>query len=91
MRAVVMSRVYADPSARGKLKALAGLDVALAAAVPDRWVPAGLSHEQQTAWVDEARVRTVPMPIRGKAATRTMRRQMTLRRSSRRKKQCGFR
>jgi glycosyltransferase involved in cell wall biosynthesis len=68
MRAVVMSRVYADPAARGKLKALAGLDVPLAAAVPDRWVPAGLSHEQQTTWVDEARVRTVPIPIRGKAA-----------------------
>ena len=63
-----MSRVYADPAARGKLKALAGLDVPLAAAVPDRWVPAGLSHEQQTAWVDEARVRTVPIPIRGAAA-----------------------
>jgi glycosyltransferase involved in cell wall biosynthesis len=63
-----MSRVYADPAARGKLKALAGLDLAVAAAVPDRWVPAGLSHEQQTAWVDDARVRTVPIPIRGNAA-----------------------
>ena len=63
-----MSRVYADPAARGKLKALAGLDLAVAAAVPDRWVPAGLSHEQQTAWVDDARVRTVPIPIRGSAA-----------------------
>jgi glycosyltransferase involved in cell wall biosynthesis len=63
-----MSRVYADPTARGKLKALAGLDIALAAAVPDRWVPAGLSHEQKTEWVDEARVRTVPVPIRGSAA-----------------------
>jgi glycosyltransferase involved in cell wall biosynthesis len=62
-----MSRVYADPEARGKLKAIAGLDVPLAAAVPDRWVPAGLPHEQQTAWVDEARVRTVPIPIRGGA------------------------
>jgi glycosyltransferase involved in cell wall biosynthesis len=62
-----MSRVYADPEARGKLKAIAGLDVPLAAAVPDRWVPAGLPHEQQTAWVDEARVRTVPIPIRGSA------------------------
>jgi glycosyltransferase involved in cell wall biosynthesis len=73
MRAVVMSRVYADPAARGKLKALAGLDIALAAAVPDRWVPAGLSHEQQTEWVDEARVRTVPVPIRGSAADRNPR------------------
>ena len=42
MRAIVVSRVYADPTARGKLKALAGLGVAVAAAVPDRWIPAGL-------------------------------------------------
>ena len=63
-----MSRVYADPAARGKLKALAGLDLAMAAAVPDRWVPVRLSHEQQTSFADEARVRTVPIPIHGSAA-----------------------
>ena len=42
VRALVISRVYADPAARGKLRALAGLGATVAAAVPDRWVPAGL-------------------------------------------------
>ncbi len=65
VRAIVVSRVYADPAARGKLKALAGLGVAVAAAVPDRWIPAGFSHEQKTSWGDDGGVRTVPIPIRG--------------------------
>ena len=67
MRALVISRVYADPAARGKLRALAGLGVSVAAAVPDRWVPAGLTQQQQTSWGDEGGVRTVPVPIRGSA------------------------
>ena len=68
VRAIVVSRVYADPSARGKLRALAGLGVAIAAAVPDRWIPAGFSHEQQTSWGDDGGVRTVPIPIRGSSS-----------------------
>ena len=67
MRALVISRVYADPAARGKLRALAGLGVTVAAAVPDRWVPAGLERQQQTSWGDDGGVRTVPIPIRGSA------------------------
>ena len=67
MRALIVSRVYADPSARGKLRALAGLGATIAAAVPDRWVPAGLVQQQQTSWGDEGGVRTVPVPIRGSA------------------------
>jgi glycosyltransferase involved in cell wall biosynthesis len=67
VRALVISRVYADPAARGKLRALAGLGVTVAAAVPDRWVPAGLTLHQQTAWGDDGGVRTVPIPIRGSA------------------------
>jgi glycosyltransferase involved in cell wall biosynthesis len=62
---VVVSRVYADPSTRGKLKALAGLGVSLAAAVPDRWSPLGLGAEQKTVWGDEGGVRTVPIAVRG--------------------------
>lgn len=65
VRALVISRVYADPSARGKLRALAGLGATVAAAVPDRWVPAGLVEQQQTSWGDDGGVRTVPVPIRG--------------------------
>jgi glycosyltransferase involved in cell wall biosynthesis len=68
VRALVISRVYADPAARGKLRALASLGVTMSAAVPDRWVPAGLVQQQQTAWGDDAGVRTVPVPMRGSTA-----------------------
>ena len=61
----MVSRVYADPAMRGKLKALAGLGVSVTAAVPDRWSPLGLGAEQQTVWGDEGGVRTVPIPVRG--------------------------
>ncbi|MGN6393589.1 MAG: glycosyltransferase family 4 protein [Gemmatimonadales bacterium] len=67
MRALVISRVYADPATRGKLRALAALGVTVSAAVPDRWVPAGLAQQQQTTWGDDGGVRTVPVPIRGRA------------------------
>jgi glycosyltransferase involved in cell wall biosynthesis len=67
VRALVISRVYADPMARGKLRALASLGVTVSAAVPDRWVPAGLVQQQQTAWGDDGGVRTVPVPLRGSA------------------------
>ncbi|HUR95873.1 MAG TPA: glycosyltransferase family 4 protein [Gemmatimonadales bacterium] len=67
MRALVISRIYADPANRGKLRALAGLGVTVAAAVPDRWVPTGLVQPQQTTWGDDGGVRTVPIPIRGSA------------------------
>jgi glycosyltransferase involved in cell wall biosynthesis len=68
VRALVISRVYADPAARGKLRALASLGCTVSAAVPDRWVPAGLVQQQQTAWGDDGGVRTVPVPMRGSAA-----------------------
>jgi glycosyltransferase involved in cell wall biosynthesis len=68
VRAVVVSRVYADPATRGKLKALAGLGVAVAAAVPDRWSPLGLGAEQQTVWGDDGGVRTVPIAVKGSTA-----------------------
>jgi glycosyltransferase involved in cell wall biosynthesis len=67
VRALVISRVYADPAVRGKLRALASLGATVSAAVPDRWVPAGLVQQQQTAWGDDGGVRTVPVPLRGSA------------------------
>jgi glycosyltransferase involved in cell wall biosynthesis len=67
MRAVVMSRAYADPNTRAKLKALAGLGVTVAALVPDRWMPFGLRREQTTSWGDDGGVRTIPIRIRGSA------------------------
>jgi glycosyltransferase involved in cell wall biosynthesis len=68
VRAVIVSRVYANPATRGKLKALAGLGVSIAAAVPDRWSPPGLGVEQQTTYGDDAGVRTVPIHVRGSTA-----------------------
>jgi glycosyltransferase involved in cell wall biosynthesis len=67
----VISRVYADPATRGKLKALAGLGVSVAAAVPDRWSPLGLGTEQLTVWGDDGGVRTVPITVRGSTAPGT--------------------
>ena len=64
----MVSRVYADPASRGKLKALAGLGAAVAAAVPDRWSPLGLGAEQQTVWGDDGGVHTVPIPLKGSTA-----------------------
>lgn len=64
----MVSRVYADPGTRGKLKALAGLGVSLTAAVPDRWSPLGLGAEQKTVWGEEGGVRVVPVPLSGRTA-----------------------
>jgi hypothetical protein len=61
VRAIVVSRVYADPSTR-QLSA-AGLSVTVAAAVPDRWSPLGLGAEQQTSYGDEC----APSPSRSVA------------------------
>jgi glycosyltransferase involved in cell wall biosynthesis len=65
VRALLISRVYADPASRGKLKALAGRGLAVVAAVPDRWRPPGLQLAQQTSWGDDGGVQTVPIPVRG--------------------------
>jgi glycosyltransferase involved in cell wall biosynthesis len=65
VRALLLSQVYADPTARGKLKALAGRGVSVAAAVPERWTPPGLRTAQKTVWGDDGGVRTVPVPLRG--------------------------
>jgi glycosyltransferase involved in cell wall biosynthesis len=69
VRAIILSRAYADPAHRGKLKALAGLGMVVAAATPDRWIPSGLQREQQTSFGDEGGVRIVPVPIRGSAGS----------------------
>jgi glycosyltransferase involved in cell wall biosynthesis len=68
VRAVIVSRVYADPATRGKLKALAGLGISVAAAVPERWAPAGVRGERQTSFGEDSGVRTVPVAVRGPTA-----------------------
>lgn len=56
MRAIVLSHTYLDPANRGKLRALAGQGVSLAAAVPG-----GTTGE-------DAGVRVIPIPATGSAS-----------------------
>lgn len=56
MRALILSHLYADPSTRGKLRALAGLGVDLMAALPGGTL--GL----------DAGIRLSPVPVKGDAA-----------------------
>ncbi len=68
MRAVVLSRVYADPANRSKLRALAGLGCSIAAVVPATWgrSPDGLVRE--AAFGDDGGVRIIPIAVTGDAA-----------------------
>ncbi|MFL5403231.1 MAG: glycosyltransferase [Gemmatimonadales bacterium] len=67
MRAVIVSHLYADPANRAKLRSLAGLGVTLAVATPDRWASSdGLLHRTERG--DDAGVRLVPIPVRGRPA-----------------------
>ena len=68
MRAVVVSRVYAAPSSRGKLRALAGLGCGVAAAVPAQSTAPGGTEVIETRWEDDGGVRIVPVPVRGDGA-----------------------
>lgn len=65
LRAVLLSHEFADPAKRGKLRALAGLGVTVAAAVPSRWLPPGGGSVEETAWSDDAGVQIIPVAVRG--------------------------
>lgn len=65
VRAVIVSHTYANPALRGKLHALAGQGVALAAAVPELWRPPGAAEPFHARFSEESGVRIVPIPTRG--------------------------
>lgn len=65
MRVVIISRAYADPGERGKLRALAGLGCTLAAAVPASWRAHPEGRQQDAAFGDDAGVRIYPVPVDG--------------------------
>ena len=65
MRVVIVSRAYADPGQRGKLRALAGLGYTLAAAVPASWRAHPDDRQQDAAFGDDAGVRIYPVPVDG--------------------------
>jgi glycosyltransferase involved in cell wall biosynthesis len=64
VRAVIVSHLYADPANRGKLKALAGLGVDLAVAVPARW-RSGDGMWRHLEPNEQDGVRILPIPVRG--------------------------
>jgi len=66
VRAVIVSHTYANPAVRGKLRSLAGLGVAVAAAVPARWALPGSAAPLPTPFAEDSGVRIVPMPTAGR-------------------------
>jgi glycosyltransferase involved in cell wall biosynthesis len=64
VRAVIVSHLYADPANRAKLRALAGLGVTLAVAVPDRWA-SSTGDVRNTTPEDDGGIRVVPVSVRG--------------------------
>jgi glycosyltransferase involved in cell wall biosynthesis len=65
VRVVIVSRAYADPGQRGKLRALAGLGYTVAAAVPASWRAHPDDHEQDAAFGDDGGVRIYPVRVEG--------------------------
>lgn len=66
VRAVIVSHAYANPASRGKLQALVGQGVAVAVAVPARWIPPGASDPLITPFAEDGGVRIVPIATSGR-------------------------
>jgi len=65
VRAIIVSRLYADAATRGKLRALAGLGCTIGAVVPASWQPAPGEPPRATTFGDDAGVRIFPAAVRG--------------------------
>lgn len=65
MRALVVSRLYADATTRGKLRALAGLGCTIGAVVPASWRPGPGHPPRATEFGNDGGVRIFPVPVRG--------------------------
>jgi glycosyltransferase involved in cell wall biosynthesis len=64
VRALIVSQLYADPAARGKLRALAGLGCTIGAVVPSRWRSPDDGSLRETAFGDDGGARILPVPVR---------------------------
>lgn len=64
MRAVIVGSTYINPTRRGKLRELAGLGCAVAAAVPEHWHQPVTGSTLTATWGDDAGVRIVPVRVR---------------------------
>jgi glycosyltransferase involved in cell wall biosynthesis len=61
----VVSHLYADAAARGKLRALAGLGCTIGAVVPASWRPTSTHAPRATEFGNDGGVRIFPVPVRG--------------------------
>ena len=65
VRALIVSRLYADAATRGKLRALAGLGCTIGAVVPASWPPGPGHPPRATEFGNDGGVRIFPVPVRG--------------------------
>ena len=63
-RVLVVSHAYVDPTSRGKLRALAGRDLDLTVAVPQRWIEPALGRPVETAWERKNGFELFPVPTK---------------------------
>jgi len=62
-RVLIASHVYVEPTARGKLRALAGRGLELTVAVPQRWRDPILDRTRETSWERTQALEIFPIPV----------------------------
>lgn len=62
-RVLIASHVYVEPTARGKLRALAGRGLDLTVAVPQRWRDPILDRTRETSWERTQALEIFPIPV----------------------------
>ena len=62
-RVLIASHVYVEPTARGKLRALAGRGLELTVAVPQRWRDPVLDRTRETSWERTQALEIFPIPV----------------------------
>jgi glycosyltransferase involved in cell wall biosynthesis len=63
-RVLIAGHVYVEPSARGKLRALAGRGLDLTVAVPQRWRDPALDRARETTWERQQTLEVFPIAMR---------------------------
>jgi glycosyltransferase involved in cell wall biosynthesis len=66
-RVLIAGHVYVEPTARGKLRALAGRGVELTVAVPQRWRDPILDRTRETTWERQQALEVFPIAMRNVA------------------------
>jgi len=62
-RVLIASPAYVEPTARGKLRALAGRGIELTVAVPQRWRDPILDRTRETTWERQQALEIFPIPV----------------------------